>query len=142
MHSAGVSLSLGFPSSFSFPLTTFVVKNSLDTVCIASSRMSPSKADGVGKGVFRRPEGIYGAPGVCQGALHCFDVCIRWKLLQTCSEFEGDTEVARCMTTDCDPCEFKCCFCRSITPKVHLNGCILLILRAAAMVCHVACAPI
>lgn len=70
MHSAGVSLSLSlFPGSFSLPLTTSVVKNSLDAVCIASSRMSPSKADCVGNGGFRGPEGIYGAPSVCAEVL-------------------------------------------------------------------------
>lgn len=79
MHSAGVSLSPPpFPRSpFSLPLATLVVKNSLDAVCIASSRMSPLMADCVGKGSFRRPEGIDGAPSVCWGTLHGFDVCIR-----------------------------------------------------------------
>lgn len=75
--SRGLSRRLCFPLSSSLPLATLVVKNSLDTVCIASSRMSPLMADCVGKGSFRRPEGIDGAPGVCRGALCYFDVCIR-----------------------------------------------------------------
>lgn len=75
--SRGLSRLLWFPFSFSLPLATLVVKNSLDTVCIASSRMSPLMANCVGKGSFRRPEGIDGAPSVRRGTLRGFDVCVR-----------------------------------------------------------------
>lgn len=75
--SRGLSRRLCFPLSVSLPLATLVVKNSLDAVCVASSRMSPLMANCVGKGSFRRPEGIDGAPSVCRGALHGFDVCVR-----------------------------------------------------------------
>lgn len=92
MHSAGVSLCFPLPFyPFPLPLATFVVKNSLDAVCIASSRMSPLKADCVRKGSLHGPEGIDGAPSVCWGTLHGFDVCIRsqccrhaWSLNETC----------------------------------------------------------
>lgn len=88
--SRGLSRRLCFPLPFSLPLATFVVKNSSDAVCIASSRMSPLKADCVGNSSFRRPEGIDGAPSVCRGALRGFDVCVRsgcyrhaWRLNET-----------------------------------------------------------
>lgn len=88
--SRGLSCRLCFPLSFSLPLTMLIVKNSLDAVCIASSRMSPLMADCVGKGSFRRPEGIDGAPSVCWGTLRGFDVCVRsqccrhvWSLNET-----------------------------------------------------------
>lgn len=75
--SRGLSCCLCYPLSFPLLLATLVVKNSLDAVCITSSRMSPLMADCVGKGSFRRPEGIHGAPSVCRGTLHGFDVCVR-----------------------------------------------------------------
>lgn len=71
--SRGLSCRLCYP--LSFPLS-LVVKNSLDAVCIASSRISLLMADCVGKGRFRRPEGIDGAPSVCWGTFCGFDACI------------------------------------------------------------------
>lgn len=89
--SRGLSCRLCYP--LSFPLS-LVVKNSLDAVCIASSRMSLLMADCVGKGRFRRPEGIDGAPSVCWATFRGFDVCIRSQYIQTCSDYDWDTQVA------------------------------------------------
>ncbi|KAK2883186.1 hypothetical protein Q8A73_022119 [Channa argus] len=75
--SRGLSRRLRYPLSTSLPRETLVVKNSLDAVCIASSRTSPSTADRAGKGSFPRPEGIDGGPGVRPVTLHGFDTGIR-----------------------------------------------------------------
>lgn len=77
MHPAGVSLTVSASLSSPPLFPALVVKNSLDTVCIASARMSPLMASCVGKGSFRGPEGLDGAPSECRGALRSFDVCVR-----------------------------------------------------------------
>lgn len=130
MHSAGVSLS-PFHDSFSSPLTRRVVKNSLDAVCIAFSRMSPLKADRVGNGGFPQAGGdLWSSWFVCSGTLRGFDVCIRLKVLQISLEFDGDTRVAECLTRNCDPCEFNCPHCRATTLEEHSTA-IYSIIQAA-----------